>query len=181
MLEAPEHNYSKAHNYLYTNERARLQTSPTKTGILYFLSVHLFSGFTIRGGLRARLPPLSRNIPMPSYLTSAKYLNGIHCLKRLWYEEKHPEKASPISLSQQKLLDQRKEVKNRAYSEFPEGVHIDAENLGVAVRQTKAAISRGESCLFDAAFRSNGVFVRCDILQKEEKGWRIKEKKKTRQ
>ena len=110
---------------------------------------------------------------MPSYLTSAKYLNGIHCLKRLWYEEKHPEKASPISLSQQKLLDQRKEVKNRAYAEFPEGVHIDAENLSVAVRQTKAAISRGESCLFDAAFRSNGVFVRCDILQKGKKGWQI--------
>ena len=118
-------------------------------------------------------PSSLQNLSMPSYLTTAKYLNGIHCLKRLWYEEKHPEKALPTSLSQQRLFDQRKTVKTRAYSQFPEGVHIDAEIPDVAVRHTKAAISRGESCLFNAAFRSNGVFVRCDILQKDEKGWRV--------
>jgi hypothetical protein len=110
---------------------------------------------------------------MPSYLTTAKYLNGIHCLKRLWYEEKHPEKASPISLYQQKLFDQRKAIKTLAYSQFPEGVHIDAENPDVAVRHTKSAMRRGESCLFNAAFHSNGAFIRCDILQKDKKGWRI--------
>ena len=110
---------------------------------------------------------------MPSYLTTAQYLNGIHCLKRLWYEEKHPEKASPISLYQQKLFDQRKAIKTLAYSQFPEGVHIDAENPDVAVRHTKSAMRRGESCLFNAAFHSNGAFVRCDILQKDKKGWRI--------
>ncbi len=110
---------------------------------------------------------------MPSYLTTAKYLNGIHCLKRLWYEEKHTEKASPISLSQQRLFDQRKAVKTLAHCQFPEGVYIDAKDPDVAVRQTKTAMRRGESCLFDAAFRSNGAFVRCDILQKDKKGWRI--------
>ena len=110
---------------------------------------------------------------MPSYLTTAQYLNGIHCLKRLWYEEKHPEKASPISLYQQKLFDQRKAIKTLAYSQFPEGVHIDAENPDVAVRHTKSAMRRGKSCLFNAAFRSNGAFVQCDILQKDKKGWRI--------
>ena len=118
-------------------------------------------------------PSSFQSVPMPSYLITAKYLNGIHCLKRLWYEEKHPENASPLSLSQQRLYDQRKAIKTRAYSQFPEGVHIDAENPDVAVRQTETAMRRGESCLFNAAFRSNGAFVRCDILQKEEKGWRI--------
>ena len=110
---------------------------------------------------------------MLSYLTTAKYLNGIHCLKRLWYEEKHPEKAPLFSLSQQRLFEQRKVVKALAYSRFREGVLIDAEDPDVAVRQTKAAMRRGESCLFNAAFRSNGAFVQCDILQKDEKGWRI--------
>ena len=106
-------------------------------------------------------------------LTTATYLNGVHCLKRLWYEEKRPEKASPTSLSQQQLLNQRKAVKTLAHSHFPEGVHIDAEDPDVAVRHTKTAMRRGASCLFDAAFRSNGTFVRCDILQKYGKGWRI--------
>ena len=118
-------------------------------------------------------PSPSQSVPMPSYLTTAQYLNGIHCLKRLWYEEKHTEKAAPISLFQQKLFDQRKEIKTLAHSQFPEGVHIDAENPDVAVRQTKSAMRRGESCLFDAAFHSNGAFVRPDILQKDKKGWRI--------
>ncbi len=118
--------------------------------------------------------PLSfQNVPMLSYLTTAKYLNGSHCLKRLWYEEKHPEKTPSISLSQQRIFDQRKAVKPLAYSQFPEGVLIDAEDPDVAVRQTKTAMRRGESCLFNAAFRSNGAFVQCDILQKDEKGWHI--------
>ena len=118
--------------------------------------------------------PLSfQNVPMLSYLTTAKYLNGSHCLKRLWYEEKHPEKTPSISLSQQRIFDQRKAVKPLAYSQFPEGVLINAEDPDVAVRQTKTAMRRGESCLFNAAFRSNGAFVRCDILHKDEKGWRI--------
>ena len=110
---------------------------------------------------------------MPSDLTTATYLNGIHCLKRLWYADKRPEKASPISLYQQQLLNQRKAVKALAHSRFPEGVPIDAEDSDVAVRHTKTAMRRGASCLFDAAFRSNGAFVRCDILQKYGNGWRI--------
>ena len=118
-------------------------------------------------------PLPSQSVPMPNDLTSATYLNGIHCPKRLWYEEKRPEKAPPPSLYQQRLSDEHKAVKTLVYAYFPTGVHIDAEDPNVAVRQTEAAMRRGESCLFDAAFRSNGVFVRCDILQKDAKGWRI--------
>ena len=112
---------------------------------------------------------------MPSYLTTAKYLDGIHCLKRLWYEEKHTEIASPVSLSQQRLFDQRKAVKTLAHRQFPDGVRINAEPLDTALQQTESAINRGVSCLFDAAFRSNGALVQCDILQKGKKGWRIVE------
>ena len=118
-------------------------------------------------------PSSLQNLSMLSYLTTAKYLNGIHCLKRLWYEEKYPEKASPISLYQQRLFDEHKAVKTLVYAHFPTGVHIDAEDPNAAARQTEVAMRRGESCLFDAAFLSNGVFVRCDILQKYAKGWRI--------
>ena len=130
--------------------------------------------YQVLGGLQLPAEPSSfQSVPMPSYLTTAKYSNGIHCLKRLWYEEKRPENAPPPSLYQQRLFDEHKAVKTLVYSHFPTGVHIDAEDPDVAVRQTEVAMRRGESCLFDAAFRSNGVFVRCDILQKDAKGWRI--------
>lgn len=110
---------------------------------------------------------------MLSYLTIAKYLNGIRCFKRLWYEEHTPETAAPPSLSQQRLFDQRAEIKNHAYHQFPEGLHINTENSELAVQQTENAMRRGEPCLFEAAFRLNGIYVRCDIIQKEENGWRI--------
>ncbi|MYC74172.1 DUF2779 domain-containing protein [Candidatus Poribacteria bacterium] len=110
---------------------------------------------------------------MPSDLTTAQYLDGIHCLKRLWYKEKHPEKALSPSLYQQRLLDEHAAVKTLAYSYFPAGVPIETEAPDVAVRHTQIAMRRGESCLFNAAFRSNGTFVRCDILQKYGNGWRI--------
>ena len=56
-------------------------------------------------------------------------------------------------------------------------MYINAENPDIALRQTESTINRGESCLFEAAFRLNSVFARCDILQKDEKGWRIIEVK----
>ena len=110
---------------------------------------------------------------MPSYLTTAKYLNGIHCLKRLWYEEKHSEIASTVSLSQQRFFEQRKEIKILAHRQFPDSVRINAEPLETALQQTQSAINRGVPCLFDAVFRSNGTFIQCDILQKSKHGWRL--------
>ena len=110
---------------------------------------------------------------MLSYLTASKYLNGIRCLKRLWYEENIPETASPASLFQQRLFNQYEEVKTRAHHQFPEGLHIDTENPDLAVQQTEHAMRRSEACLFEAAFRLNGIFVRCDVLLKDKHGWRI--------
>lgn len=110
---------------------------------------------------------------MPNYLTTAKYLNGIHCPKRLWYEERQTETPSPFSLSQQHLFNQRKTVKTHAYRQFPEGVHITAESFDIALQQTESAINSGVSYLFDAAFHFNGIIVRCDILHKSETGWQL--------
>ena len=123
-------------------------------------------------GFRAH-PSVPQRALMLNYLTTAKYLNGIRCLKRLWYEENIPETAVPASLSEQHLFDQHEDVKFRAYQQFPDGLHIDAVNPDIALQQTEAAISRSEPCLFDAAFRLNGLFVRCDVLQKDKNGWRI--------
>ena len=118
-------------------------------------------------------PSITPKCFMKNYLTTAKYLNGIRCCKRLWYEENVQQNAAPTSLSQQRIFEQHAEVKTRAYHQFPEGLHIGRENLDLALQQTENAINSGEQCLFDAAFCLNGTFIRCDILQKDENGWRI--------
>ena len=56
---------------------------------------------------------------------------------------------------------------------FQEGMLIDASNRDESVEQTKEAIRRGISYIFEGAFIFNDTWVRCDILQKESKSWRI--------
>jgi hypothetical protein len=47
---------------------------------------------------------------MARNLSKSKYLSGLQCEKRLWLEINDPDKAEPVSESQQRLFDQRKEV-----------------------------------------------------------------------
>ena len=114
---------------------------------------------------------------MPNYLTKSKYLNGLQCYKRLWYEENHPERKPDISISQRRIFDQSNKVGILARGHFPEGVLINAAAPLNSVKQTEAAIRRGDSCIFEAAFIFNDVLVKCDILEKDSNSWRITEVK----
>ena len=114
---------------------------------------------------------------MPNYLTKSKYLYGVQCHKRLWNKEKHPDRAAEISISQQRRFDQSKEVGILVRDYFPEGVLINAIDPLVSVEQTKEAIKRGDSCIFEASFIFNDVLVKCDILQKDLNSWKIVEVK----
>ena len=104
-------------------------------------------------------------------------MNGLQCHKRLWYEENHQDKKPDTTISQRRLFDQSKKVGILARSHFPEGVLINTTDPANAVEQTKAAIERGDACIFEAAFIFNDVLVRCDILQKDANSWRIIEVK----
>ena len=54
---------------------------------------------------------------------------------------------------------------------------IDATASRHAVKQTEAAIKRGDTCIFEATFIFNNVLVKCDILEKDADSWRIVEVK----
>ena len=114
---------------------------------------------------------------MLNYLTKSKYLSGLQCHKRLWYEKNHPERKANPSRSQQRKFEQGQEVGVLARKSFSEGVLIDAIDPLVSVEQTKAAIERGDTCIFEASFIFNDVLVKCDILQKDGDSWRIVEVK----
>ena len=110
-------------------------------------------------------------------LTKSKYLNGLQCHKRLWYEKNYPGRAANISRSQQHKLDQSKEVGILARDYFPEGVLINAIDPLISVEQTEEAIAHGDTCIFEASFMFNDVLVKCDILEKDGNSWRIIEVK----
>ena len=114
---------------------------------------------------------------MVYYLTKSKYLHGLQCHKRLWYEQNHPCRATPTSKSQQRLIDQGGEVGRLARDHFPEGRLIDARDPVESVGQTQDAIRSGIPYIFEASFIFNDIWVRCDILEKDSNSWKIIEVK----
>ena len=114
---------------------------------------------------------------MLNHLTKSKYLHGVQCHKRLWYEKNYPGRGANNSISQQRRFKQSKEVGVLARDYFPDGVLINAIDPLVSVEQTEAAINRGDTCIFEATFIFNDVLVKCDILEKDANSWRITEVK----
>ena len=110
-------------------------------------------------------------------LTKSKYLSGLQCHKRLWYEKNYSGRAANISRSQQRKFEQSKEVGTLARDYFPEGVLINTIDPLISIEQTEAAIARGDTCIFEASFMFNDILVKCDILQKDGNSWSIVEVK----
>ena len=114
---------------------------------------------------------------MQNYLTKSKYLNGLQCHKRLWYEKNHPERKSSLSRAQCRTLRQGKEVEEHSRDLFPKGILISARSPAESAEQTQIAIRDGASCIFEASFIFENTWVRCDILQKDGDSWNLIEVK----
>ena len=112
-----------------------------------------------------------------NYLTKSKYLHGLQCHKRLWYEKNHSERASSLSKAQHRLFRQGREVGDRARTLFPEGRLISARSLEELAEQTQIAIRDGVSCIFEATFIFENTLVKCDILQRDGDSWNLIEVK----
>ena len=110
---------------------------------------------------------------MEMSVTISKYLSGLQCHKRLWYEKNHPERASAISRSQQRIIDQSTEVKVLARDYFPGGLLIDSLDPEESLEQTQDAMQRGVPYIFKPSFTFDGIWARCDVIQKDSKSWRI--------
>ena len=108
-------------------------------------------------------------------LTKTKTLAGIQCVKRLWlHETPLPNFPAPLSLADQHIMRQGQEIERKACERFPNGERV-AGNTDHALEKTRQLMADGAECLFQAAFSSNGVLVRCDILRKRDDKWDIVE------
>ncbi|MBF2088203.1 MAG: hypothetical protein IGR80_11325 [Synechococcales cyanobacterium K44_A2020_017] len=112
---------------------------------------------------------------MTGSISKSQMMAGLQCPKRLWREVKQSS-SQPMSLAQQHILAQGQEVGRYARQQFANGVLIGAAT-SEAISATQRAIASGSTCLFEAAFEFEGVFVRCDILQHVAAGWELIEVK----
>ncbi|KRT62318.1 MAG: hypothetical protein XU11_C0087G0004, partial [Candidatus Dadabacteria bacterium CSP1-2] len=111
---------------------------------------------------------------MSKNLSKSKYLSGLQCEKRLWLEINDPDKASKTPEYQQRLFDQGKEVGIRARRYFEEGYLIDKDRLKIyeCVEETRDAIARGESIIFEGTFFYDNTYIMSDIIKKnEDESW----------
>src|SRR3990172_13192463 len=119
---------------------------------------------------------------MSKNLSKSKYLSGLQCEKRLWLEIYDPDKASEATEYQQRLFEQGKEVGIRARRYFEEGYLIDKDRLKIyeCVEETRDAIARGKSIIFEGTFFYDNTYIMSDIIKRnEDESWDIIEVKST--
>jgi len=114
-------------------------------------------------------------------LSKSRFLSGQQCHLRLWYLCFNRDLASPVSPTQQAILDTGHEVGELATRLYPEGVLIKEDHLHheEAVQTTMKAIQDPNvKSIYEAAFFYDDVRMRVDILERLDNGqWNLIEVK----
>ena len=120
-------------------------------------------------------------IPRQSRLSKSRFLAGLQCDKRLYYEVFSREYAAENDIQRQNMLDMGKQIGDIARLCFPGG-----QLVSEGYRQSDAALERTAqlmadpkvSAIFEAAFEYEGTLVRADILERSgEESWHLIEVK----
>jgi hypothetical protein len=103
-------------------------------------------------------------------LSKSRFQAGLQCPKYLWLQCRAPQLADQVSESQQAIFDQGHAVGELARQLFPGGtlVEEDYTQADKALDTTQCLLGDGAACLYEGAFRYDGVFVRPDALFKED-------------
>jgi len=115
--------------------------------------------------------------PAPIRISKSKFVAGVQCLKRLYFQVHQPELADE---GQQARLEQGHEVGLLAQRRFPGGVAVGFENGTDHALANTAALMDDPfvPAIFEATFQHANLLVCVDILQRRPKNrWRLIEVK----
>ncbi len=113
-------------------------------------------------------------------LSKSRFQAGLQCSKYLWLLCRSPQLADPVTESKQAIFDQGHAVGALARQLFPGGVLVEEDytQADQALETTQCLLGDGTSCLYEGAFRYDGVLVRPDALFKEDgQNWTLVEVK----
>jgi len=100
-------------------------------------------------------------------LSKSRFMAGLQCHKRLYFECYQRDLADPVSAQQQSLFDTGTEVGTLARKLYPGGVLIEEDyfNHSAAVESTKTVLADHKiPALYEAAFKYDNIRIRVDIL-----------------
>lgn len=115
-------------------------------------------------------------------ISKSKFVAGVQCLKRLYWEVHQPGLAARSDGANQAIIEQGQEVGLLARQLFPGGVEVSGSGgLEAAIRSTRELVANPEvPAIFEGAFEHQGVIVKTDILQRRKQNhWRLVEVKST--
>ena len=118
--------------------------------------------------------------PAPIRISKSKFVAGIQCLKRVYFQVHQPEFAEEDEEGLPSRLEQGQEVGLFAQKRFPGGVLVDFENgIDDALANTAALMDDSSiPAIFEATFLNASLLVRVDILQRRPSSrWRLIEVK----
>jgi Domain of unknown function(DUF2779) len=113
-------------------------------------------------------------------ISKSKFVSGVQCLKRLYWQVHQPELAAEPDADRAAIMAQGHEVGRLAHQLFPGGVEVSYDSgLDDAIRTSRELVANPEvSAIFEGTFEHGGVLVRVDILQRRRDGrWRLIEVK----
>lgn len=120
---------------------------------------------------------------MPT-LSKSRYVSGVQCAKKLYFDLHRKELKRDVSATQQALFDTGHALGTLAQQVFPNGRDVCAEsnkNWSVAIELTKALIANNKQTIYEAAFSCNNGFAALDILHHTQgERWAIEVKSSTR-
>ncbi len=103
-------------------------------------------------------------------LSKSRFQAGLQCSRYLWLLCRAPQLADPISEGRQAIFDQGHAVGALARDLFPGGVLVEEDyaQADQALATTQCLLGDGAGCLYEGAFRYDGVFVRPDAVFRED-------------
>src|ERR1700686_2432574 len=102
-------------------------------------------------------------------ISKSKFVAGVQCLKRLYFEVHQPELAAGSTEATEVFMEQGLKIGLVAQKAFPGGVLVaaDHEHLDDAVRVTRELVGNKEvPAIFEATFECGEVLVRTDVLER---------------
>jgi hypothetical protein len=117
---------------------------------------------------------------MSKVISKSRFVSGIQCSKKLYFDIYRKDLKPEISEQQELLFSTGHEIGELAQSAFPNGKDASPENyydFSKSIQDTKDWIVSDVKTIYEAAFSSNGVLAALDILHHtENKRWAIEVK-----
>lgn len=124
---------------------------------------------------------MASNKPSSIPLSKSRFMAGLQCLKRLYFQVHQPGLAAEADQSASAILKSGEEVGELARRAFPGGVLAETgtNQPSEAVRRTQKLFSNdGIPAVFEGTFQHDNILVRTDVLaRRPHGGWRLIEVK----